>query len=266
MNSRPLSSVRDSGLSTPSLDRALAVLECVAGQPSGLSQSEIAAALGLSANFVHRIVHALTAHGYLRCDGSKRFSLTGKLLAMSRPFVDDIPLTEAALPAMRWLSAETGEAAHLGILTGPSGLVLERVVGSAPIKFYVERGTRFPVHTSAPGKCIAAFLPETEREALVASIDFTPYQPWTLADPADFERCLETVRAEGFALDLGEHLEGHHCVGAPVLDTDGVAVAGIWITGPSVRLSEARMVELAPTVIEAGRQASAALRGERRPS
>lgn len=259
------SPIRDSGYSTPSLDRALAVLECVARQAGGVNQSEIAAELGLSANFVYRSVQSLTAHGYLNRDAEKRFTLSGKLLALSRPVVDDVSLTEAALPAMRWLTEETGEASHLGILNGSSGLVLERVIGSAPIKFYVERGTRFPVHTSAPGKCIAAHLAEPEQEALLRSLDYRAYQPWTLASRKEFERCLEKVRADGFAIDAGEHLEGHHCVGAPIKNAEGMAVAGIWITGPSMRLSEERMRELAPVLIEAGRRASEAFQPGRMP-
>lgn len=259
-SSRP---VRDSGFSTPSLDRALAVLECVARHPQGLNQTGIATALGLSANFVYRATQSLTAHGYLNRDSEKRFRLSGKLLSLSGPVMDDIPLTEAALPAMHWLSGETGEAAHLGILSGNSGLVLERVIGSAPIKFYVERGTRFPVHTSAPGKCIAAHLPEPALATLLSSLDFTPYHPWTLAAREDFERCLAQVRSDGFATDLGEHLEGHHCVGAPVLNAEGFAVAGLWITGPSMRLTEDRITALAPVLIEAGQRAGAALQGER---
>ncbi|MEI7775874.1 MAG: hypothetical protein WCK17_13985, partial [Verrucomicrobiota bacterium] len=51
----------------------------------------------------------------------------------------------------RWLSEHSGEAVHLGIISGNEGIVLERVIGKAQIKFYTERGTRFPLHTSAPG-------------------------------------------------------------------------------------------------------------------
>ena len=79
------STIHDSGFSTPSLDRALAVLECVAQQPGGLNQSEIAARLDLSKNFVYRAVQALTAHGYLNRDAEKRFTLSGKLITLSAP-------------------------------------------------------------------------------------------------------------------------------------------------------------------------------------
>ncbi len=251
--------ISDSGFSTPGLDRALAVLECLAKRSGGLTQSEIAAELGLTANFVYRTTQSLTAHGYLTRGPEKRLRLSGKLLRLSQPVLDDIPLTEAALPAMRWLSEETGEAAHLGILVGTEGLVLERVIGTAPIKFYVERGTRFPVHTSAPGKCMLAFMPETERDAVVAGMTFERFHPWTISNREDFLECLDAVRSRGFAVDVGEHLEGHHCLGAPIMDAEGKAIASLWISGPSQRLPEERLTNLAPVVKKAGAMATAAL-------
>jgi DNA-binding IclR family transcriptional regulator len=258
---KPKSPVLDSGFSTPSLDRALAVLRCLGGHPSGLTLSEIAAELGLSVNFVYRVTQSLVAHGYVVRDADKRFSIGAQMMALCQPVVDDVPLAEAALPAMRWLSAQTGEAAHLGIISGHEGIVLERVIGRALIKFYVERGTRFPLHTSGPGKVMLAFLPEAERDAIFAGMKFERYQPWTISNRKDFLKCLEAVRAQGFAVDAGEHLEGHHCLGAPILDADGNAIASLWITGPSQRLSEERMVKLAPVAKKAGRMATAALRG-----
>jgi len=248
--------------STPSLDRALAVLECLAARSEGLTQTELASELGLTANFVYRTTQSLVAHGYLHRDADKRFRLSGKLLQLSQPVIDDVPLAEAALPAMRWLSEETGEASHLGILVGNEGLVLERVIGTAPIKFYVERGTRFPIHTSAPGKCLLAFCSGEERETILTGYHFHAFHPWTIASRADFEQCLERVRAEGFATDLGEHLEGHHCLGVPVFDREDRAFASLWITAPAHRLDESRIAALEGQLIEAGHIVSKALRGE----
>jgi len=259
------SSIRDSGFSTPSLDRALAVLQCLGGHPGGLTLSEIAAELRLSVNFVYRVTQSLVSHGYVVRDAEKRFSVGAALLKLCQPVMDDVPLAEAALPAMRWLSEQTGEAAHLGLLCGCEGIVLERVIGGAPIKFYVERGTRFPLHTSAPGKAMLAFTPEAERDAIVAGMRFERFQPWTIANRKDFLKCLDAVRAQGFAVDAGEHLEGHHCLGAPVFDAAGRAIASLWITGPSQRLSEERMAKLAPKVKKAGQMATAALNSRALP-
>lgn len=248
--------------STPSLDRALSVLECLASRSGGLTQTELASELGLTANFIYRTTQSLVAHGYLHRDADKRFRLSAKLLRLGQPVLDDVPLAEAALPAMRWLSEETGEASHLGILVGNEGLVLERVVGTAPIKFYVERGTRFPIHTSAPGKCLLAFAGAAEREEILSGYRFDAYHPWTISNRADFEHCLGRVREQGYATDLGEHLEGHHCLGVPFFDREDRPVGSLWITGPSRRLDETRIAALVDRVIEAGRIATRALRGE----
>ncbi len=256
---QPKPAVTDSGFSTPSLDRALGVLECLSRHPQGLGISELAAEMGLSVNFVYRVTQALTAHGYVNRDTDKRFGIGSKLLTLCQPVSNDVPLTEAALPALRWLSDQTGEAAHLGMISGHEGIVLERVIGRALIKFYVERGTRFPLHTSGPGKVMLAFMPEAERDAIISGMTFERFQPWTISNRKDFLKCLESVRSEGFAVDAGEHLEGHHCLGAPILDADGNAIASLWITGPSQRLSEDRMLKLAPTVKGAGQMVTEAL-------
>ncbi|MDZ4288430.1 MAG: IclR family transcriptional regulator [Prosthecobacter sp.] len=251
--------VQDSGFSTPSLDRALAVLERLGQHPGGLTVSELAEELGQSVNFVYRVTQSLSAHGYAHRDGNKRFRIGAKMLSLCQPIHDDVPLVEAALPAMRWLSEQTGEAAHVGILTGAEGLVLERVIGTQMVKFYIERGARFPLHTSAPGKVILALMDEAAREDLMRRMDFKAYQPWTIADRAEFRKHLAQVRQQGWAADLGEHLEGHHCLGAPILKSDHEPVASLWITGPSQRLTKERIVKLAPIVKKAGRMASEAL-------
>ena len=243
--------VADSGFSTPGLDRALAILSCLGAHPTGLSLSEIAAELGLSTNFVYRTTQSLVAHGYLLRDAEKRYSLGSGLLRLSQPFMDDVPLAEAALPAMRWLSEQTGEAAHLGMISGDEGVVLERVIGTAPIKFYVERGTRFPLYCSAPGKAMLAGMPKDACEAILSRVRLIRLQPDTISDKPTLLRCLKEVRRNGWSKDIGENLAGHNCVAAPVLDAQGQAIASIWLTGTSLRLSPERIAKVAPMVVKA---------------
>ncbi len=97
----------------------------------GLTLSEIANRLGLSVNFVSRVTQSLVGHGYVALDPDKRFPIGAQMLAQCQPVVDDVPLAEAALPAMHWLSEQTEEAAHLGMISGNAGIVLERVIGRA---------------------------------------------------------------------------------------------------------------------------------------
>ena len=133
----------------------------------------------------------------------------------------------------------TGESAHLGVRSGLECIVLERIVGRHPYKCFVEVGTRGPLHTGAPGKAMLAALPDNERVRTVAQMDLQRYTAATITRRADFERHLELVRRRGYAMDLGEGVEGHHCLGAAVRDAEDRPVASVWITAPAARLSGA---------------------------
>ncbi|MFA7368864.1 MAG: IclR family transcriptional regulator C-terminal domain-containing protein, partial [Kiritimatiellales bacterium] len=64
----------------------------------------------------------------------------------------------------------------------------------------------------------------------------------------------------GYALDIGETIEGHHCLGAPVFDADGRPLASVWITAPAPRLSVADSKRVAPQVVRAAQMITEALR------
>ena len=83
----------------------------------------------------------------------------------------------------------------------------------------------------------------------------------TITDPATLSRELATIRAQGFAIDAEERNEGMRCIAAPVFDHSQNAVAGLSVSGPTSRVSEAKTDELSHAVIQAARDLSAALGG-----
>lgn len=260
-SSRPTVTIRDSGHQTPALDRALAVLEFVSGHPEGVTRQEIKDALGFSNNLVFRMTKSLEAHGYVeRQQPGRRYVLTEQLLKIAQPKRDERSLVQLAYEPMRWLRDATGESAHVGVRVGNECLVLDRVIGSLPYKCYVEAGTMGPLHAGAPGKVMLAWLPEAELEATLADYPFTPLTPATIASRRAFIAHLKTVRDRGWAMDLGETVEGHHCVGAPVLDGNDRPIASIWITAIAPRLTADDCRRLAPKVIQAADMVSEVLR------
>jgi DNA-binding IclR family transcriptional regulator len=205
--------VRDSGHQTPALDRALAVLEFVSAHPEGVTRQEIKDALELSSNLVFRMTKSLEAHGYVeRQEPGRRYVLTQQLLKIAQPKRDERSLVQMAYEPMRWLRDASGESTHVGVRVGNDCLVLDRVIGNLPYKCYVEAGTMGPLHAGAPGKVMLAWLPEAELEATLADYPFTPLTPATITSRRAFIAHLKTVRDRGWAMDLGETVEGHHCV------------------------------------------------------
>jgi len=253
--------VRDSGHQTPALDRALALLEFVSAHPEGVTRQEIAAGLGFSGNLVFRLTRALEVHGYIEPQQpGRRYVLTRQLLAIAQPRRDERSLVQLAFEPLRWLRDATGESAHVGVRVGHDCLVLDRVIGSQPYKCYVEAGTMGPLHAAAPGKVLLAWLPERDLEATLSDYAFDPLTPATITSRRGFVDHLRLVRERGWAMDLGETVEGHHCLAAPVLDASGLPVASLWITAIAPRLTEAQGRRLAPEVTRAAEMVGNVLR------
>lgn len=252
--------VRDSGFQTPALDRSLAVLEFVSGHPEGVTRQEIKAGLGFTTNLVFRLTRALEAHGYIEQQADRRYVLTRQLLSIAQPKRDERSLVQLAYEPMRWLRDTTGESAHVGVRVGNDCLVLDRVIGSLPYKCYVEAGTMGPLHAAAPGKVMLAWLPTQEQAAVLTNYPFMPLTTATISSRQAFAEHLAVVRERGWAMDLGETVEGHHCLAAPVLDASDRPVAAIWITAIAPRLTEADGQRLAPAVVQAAAMVSDVLR------
>ena len=242
----------------PILERALIILEALAKAPRGMGISELSRELGMPKNSVFRILTTLYSSGYLQRDEEGRiYSLSRKILALGYEALDELSLVDKSLDVMRELRDETRETVLVGTLVGDHGVVLELVPSSQPIKFLVDVGARFPLHTAAPAKAMLAFLPKTDLEAHLQRIIFRKFTASTITSQAPFRRLLEEVRESGVAFDREEEMESLHCVAAPIFDHRGYPVAALWITGPSYRFREEDFPRLGRKVRQAAERISA---------
>lgn len=241
----------------PALDRALSILELLAAHPEGMRMREIAEKLELPANSVFRITATLEDRGYLLREGEDmRYTLSRKLLSLGYAAIGEDKLIEHALDVMQLLRDETQETVLVGVRADTQGIVLEQVAATQPVKFLVDPGTHFPLHTSAPGKVFVAFLPSAERETLLKKMKFTRFNARTLDTRAKFEAELTDVQAEGYGLDRGEQIEGLHCVAAPIFNHRGYPIASIWVTGPSFRFPAENLPQIGVKVVAAAQRIS----------
>jgi DNA-binding IclR family transcriptional regulator len=241
----------------PSLERALAILEYLSQRGEPVALADLARALDYPKNSVFRIMRTLHAQGYLLYDEqAKTYCLSHKLFSLGYSAVADRSLLESSFEAMRELRDLTRETVLLGALHGNAGVVLELMPSLHPVKFLVDVGTQFPLHTAAPAKAILAWLPAKSRARLLDEVELLRYTERTIISRAALEEHLEAVRECGFAVDEAEEIEGVHCVAAPVFDHCGRAAAALWVTGPSARMEAARFPELGTMVGIKARQIS----------
>ncbi len=220
----------------PALARGLAALEYLRGRAEGESLSEIAAALRFPKNSVLRLLNTLEGYGYVeREPDTLRYRITRRLATLFMDSARDRNLMEAALPAMRHLRDDVNETILISIIERRAGIVLDQVQSTHAFRFVCEPGTFEDLHSSASTKAILAFLPQEERNSLLANHAFRRYTDRTITRRKDYDRELAETAANGYATDRGEQGEGVCCVAAPVFDRTGRVIASITVTGPAER-------------------------------
>jgi DNA-binding IclR family transcriptional regulator len=85
------------------------------------------------------------------------------------------------------------------------------------------------------------------------------FTPRTMTDVKTLRTELERVRAQGYASTVEELEEGLNAVAAPVFADNGQVIAAISVSGPSFRLTEDRLTQVAAAVRSAAAEISARL-------
>lgn len=247
----------DARYSAPSLERGLAILEFLAHHPDGKGQLEIAQALKCPVSSVFRLTLTLESFGYLERDPeTKVFRHTQKMLMLGQQALSETDLIGCCLPTMRELRDELSDTILLGVLNETEIIVLEQALGSHLFRFSVNAGHRIRAYCSAPGKAIIAYLPDIQRERVIAHTDFIRFNANTIVSPEGFRDELRKVIRLGYAEDNGEEYTGIYCVGAPVFDRRGYPIASVWITGPSTRVTPALVPGIGKRIREGAAQIS----------
>ncbi|MBF0199489.1 MAG: IclR family transcriptional regulator [Planctomycetes bacterium] len=235
----------------PNLDRGLSIFELLSKHPDGLGITEISQITGFPKNSVFRITMTMFNRGFLgRNEKTKQFTLTRKLLDLGSTTTGEMSLVEKSWDQMVALRNIIKETVLVGVLSGTKGVVLEQVLGLYPFNFNILAGAHFHIHSSAPAKSILAFLPDSERDDLLASINYEVFNSQTITNADDYRKELENTRRDGYSVDNAEELDGCHCVSAPIFNSRGYPIAAIWTTGPSNRLKKELFQETGQTIIE----------------
>lgn len=260
MNHQKSATHRNASAGAGTVRKAMWLLECLAEAPEALGLTEIAQATALNKATAYRLLTVLKDAGLVAQDErDRRYRLGLRLAQFGTQALERLEVRRLARPYMVSLMQSTGQTVHLAILEGSEVVYAEKVEGLEAVTLRSRVGGTPPAHATSVGKCLLAFLPLEERELLLSKLPLPRFTRHTITNREAFLRHLEGVRRKGYAVDNEDHREGLRCVGAPVFDASGRAVAAVSIAGPTFRISPATIPRLARQVMHCAQAISAAL-------
>jgi IclR family transcriptional regulator, acetate operon repressor len=235
-----------------SLVRAFGILDQLAKPNLGLTLTEIAKAVGLPRSTAHRLLTTMEALHYVEFDNpTQRWSVGIQAFAVGAAFAHTRDLEKLGRPIIRALMQEARDTVSISV---PEDHAMAFVGQAEPVglrSISTRTGARLPMHATACGKALLAARPEVELDSYLATANLVRRTPRSLTDRSALAAELKRVRERGYAVDDEEFTPGIRCVGAVVVDDEGVARAALSLSGPAARLRDDRLESLGSSLGQA---------------
>ena len=236
-----------------SVERALQILDLFNDQATELKITEISQQMGLSKSTLHSLLKTLQLHGYIdQNPDNGKYCLGMKLVERGHFVVGTMDIRQKAKSWLTTLSQETGQTTHLGILDGNEGVYIEKIEGKQAAIAYSRIGRRLPVHATAIGKVLMAWLGDEELNALLDGYSFTRFTPATLTDRAALLAALAQTRHNRYALDNEENEPGVRCIAVPVWNHESRVIAALSLSTLTSRVNDEQLAACRQKLVAAG--------------
>lgn len=212
--------------------KSFLVLETLT-EHENISVGELSEVTKLGKSTTHRILNTLKYLRYVDQDPkTNNYFATIKMFELGNKVANKIPIRKIARPHMENLFAQSNETINLGILDNQSIVYLDKIVAKEPLRIELDIGIKVPAYCSALGKVLTAY-----NNNPIQQFDYVKYTENTINSDEDFQKELEKVRNQGYAVDNEEYIKGLYCIAVPVLNTTNDAIASISISMPAARFS-----------------------------
>lgn len=241
-----------------SVERAMNILLFLynAGQEVGIS--EIGRELDLHKSTIHRTLTTLESKGFIYQNKENgKYWLGLKIYAMGLLIEEKLSLKDIIKPYAKKVFDEFHEVVNVSILDKvvkegyKTVVILKESENKKVLSVNPNVGSSLEAHASSVGKCLLAFSDDVDIERF-SNIEFKKYTKNTISDYNELIKELNNIRKKGYAIDNEEREVGLFCIGAPILNKNGNAIAAISISGPTVRMKNedidkkiAKLIEVA---------------------
>jgi len=245
---------------TDMVGKALGLLVLLGDEPRGASAAELSRRAELPFSTTYRLLGSLTRDGFVDYEpDGRRYHLGLRIFQLGQRVSNHHGFAGTALPILRRVTEETGEATILSVRDGNHHLTVNKVDGPQTFRVTSDPGHLGALHTTSVGKALVAFADDATRGQLVEGLELEPSTEYSITDREAFRAEIELVRKRGFAVMDQENELGMRAVAVPVFNSQGHAFASLATAVPVFRMSVEALVALVPLLQSAAAELSARL-------
>lgn len=220
----------DTGRRRQPLARGMELLTAmIDGDGDAYGVRELSALVGLSPSTAHRLLADLERLGLVARTDQSTYRLGQEFLRLAWATTDRFPLHELSRDVLRALRDSSGETSFFGVYSAQRREMMFTLTVESPhpLRYAIPLREWLPLNAGASGIAILAFLSNPVQQEILRGPLRRATQR-TLVNATGLTERLEEVRRAGYALTLGERIEGAVAFAAPVLGPAGVVgVTGI---------------------------------------
>ncbi|GAA3888976.1 IclR family transcriptional regulator [Leifsonia kafniensis] len=228
-----------------SLHKAISILEALRLSPDGSSARVLAGETGIPKSTVQRLLQSLAETQMVVQDPQRlTYRLGPRTLMLGMAYKQGLDLGRLALPVMVELRNQTNETVGLSVAVGHERMFIEEAQSLFELRFASELGRLYPLWSGAPGRALMIDLNSREVEEIIG--DALPSAS-SVHSPVGHDVILarlEHTRLQRHARAFNETLDNVSSLAVPIRNARGDVVAALSISGPSERLTSARMDEV----------------------
>lgn len=242
---------------TGTVARVMMILRALAESAHPLGIKELASITGLPSSTTHRLLDLLTEGNFVqKVEATRKYGVGSDVVRIAHLVAARVPLTGFIQPILDELCRETGETALFAayVPSQKSAVYIAKSDTSDPLRFRIALHQRIDPARAAAGLAILAFLPDADRDDLLAS---------AVANGASASRDrrklgarLASVRDDRYVVSEGEELPGLVGIAVPATAPSGTLQGALAIVIPEVRFLRKRMGQYRGALLEAANRFS----------
>lgn len=218
--------------------RLLLVLEEMAFAGVPVTPTDVNQVLGLPKPTIHRLFATLEAEGFIQREIDGRgYSPGRRMRTLSAGILSSLRIRTARVAILTRLAEQIGETCNIALPERDGMIYIDRVETKWPLRIQLPIGTRVPFYCTASGKLYLSSLSDKHLERYAHAVAFEQFTARTLNSPDKLIDEILVVRANGYATDNEEFMEGMIAVGVPITGPNGRLVTTVSFHAPVQRLT-----------------------------